>query len=69
MSYAQGHPDEVRQIVTTYTKIPPKVAKVMKLPQWGPNLNEPTIQRTMELAKKYGFASSPPTIGDLLYKG
>jgi NitT/TauT family transport system substrate-binding protein len=69
MSYAQGHPDEVRQIVTTYTKIPPKVAKVMKLPQWGPNLNEPTIQRTMELAKKYGFASSPPSIGDLLYKG
>jgi NitT/TauT family transport system substrate-binding protein len=69
MSYAQGHPDEVRQIVTTYTKIPPEVAKVMKLPQWGPQLNEATIERTVTLAKKYGFAPSAPSLGDLIYKG
>jgi NitT/TauT family transport system substrate-binding protein len=69
MSYAQGHPDEVRQIVTTYTKIPPKVAKVMKLPQWGPQLNEATIERTVTLAKKYGFAPSAPSLADLIHKG
>jgi NitT/TauT family transport system substrate-binding protein len=69
MSYAQQHPDEVRQIVTTYTKIPPAVAKVMKLPQWGPQLNEATIQQTIALAGKYGFVASAPSMGDLLYKG
>ena len=36
LPYAQTHPAEVRQIVTTYTKIPPAAAQHMSLPTGAP---------------------------------
>jgi NitT/TauT family transport system substrate-binding protein len=66
--YAQQHPDEVRQIVTTYTKIPPAAAQHMALPQWKADLNQPTIEKTAQLAQKYGFVKSPPSIDELIWK-
>jgi NitT/TauT family transport system substrate-binding protein len=66
LDYAQGHPDEVRQIVPTYTKIPKDVAAKMKLPQWSSDLNEPSIQQTVDLAQKYGFIKDKPDLGELI---
>jgi NitT/TauT family transport system substrate-binding protein len=66
LSYAQSHPDVVRQVVPTYTKIPPAVAKKMRLPTWSPNLNQPSIQQTADLAQKYGFIKDKPALGDLI---
>lgn len=68
LSYAQAHPAEVRQIVPTYTKIPPQAAKHMSLPQWKPDLNVPTISRTEQLAKKYGWIQSTPSLNDLIWR-
>lgn len=65
--YAQQHPDEVRKIVLTYTKIPPAAAQHMSLPQWGADLGEPTIERTAQLAQKYGFVSTPPNLNQLIW--
>jgi NitT/TauT family transport system substrate-binding protein len=69
MEYAQQHPDEVRDIVTTYTKIPEGLAQRMKLPQWGAELHEDTIQLTIDLAAKYGFIERKPALDDLIYRG
>ena len=66
LSYAQSHPDLVRQVVPTYTKIPAAVAKKMRLPTWSPNLNQPSIQQTADLAQKYGFIKDKPDLGDLI---
>jgi NitT/TauT family transport system substrate-binding protein len=66
LSFAQSHPDVVRQVVPTYTKIPPAVAKKMRLPTWSPNLNQPSIQQTADLAQKYGFIKDKPALGDLI---
>jgi NitT/TauT family transport system substrate-binding protein len=66
LTYAQSHPAEVRRVVLTYTKIPPKAASAMKLPQWRADLNRPTIQRTAQLAKDYGFVKSVPNLNDLI---
>jgi NitT/TauT family transport system substrate-binding protein len=66
LDYAQTHPDEVRQIVPTYTKIPKDVAAKMKLPQWSSDLNQPSIQQTVDLAQKYGFIKDKPDLGELI---
>jgi NitT/TauT family transport system substrate-binding protein len=66
LDYAQTHPDEVRQIVPTYTKIPKDVAAKMKLPQWSSDVNQPSIQQTVDLAQKYGFIKDKPDLGELI---
>jgi NitT/TauT family transport system substrate-binding protein len=66
LDYAQTHPDVVRQIVPTYTKIPKDVAAKMRLPQWGPDLNRPTIEQTADLALKYGFIKEKPDLDELI---
>jgi NitT/TauT family transport system substrate-binding protein len=66
LTYAQSHPDEVRQVVPTYTKIPKEVAAKMTLPQWSTDLIEPTIQQTVDLARKYGFIKDKPALNDLI---
>jgi NitT/TauT family transport system substrate-binding protein len=68
LDYAQTHPDEVRQIVTTYTKIPPEAAEKMSLPTWKADLNQPTIEKTAQLAQEYGFLKEAPAIDELIYK-
>jgi NitT/TauT family transport system substrate-binding protein len=68
LDYAQTHPDEVRQIVTTYTKIPPEAAEKMSLPTWKADLNRPTIEKTAQLAQEYGFLKEAPAIDELIYK-
>jgi NitT/TauT family transport system substrate-binding protein len=66
LQYAQSHSDIVRQVVPTYTKIPKEVAAKMRLPQWSPDLNRPTIQQTADLAQKYGFIKEKPNLDDLI---
>ena len=66
LDYAQSHPDLVRQVVPTYTKIPKDVAAKMRLPQWSADLNRPSIQQTADLAQKYGFIKDKPSIDDLI---
>jgi NitT/TauT family transport system substrate-binding protein len=68
MVYAAKHSPAVRKVVLTYTKIPPKAAQAMTLPQWNPSLNEPTVKTTIVLAKKYGLASSAPAENQLILK-
>ena len=66
LDYAQSHPDLVRQVVPTYTKIPKDVAAKMRLPQWSADLNRPSIQQTADLARKYGFIEQKPDLNDLI---
>jgi NitT/TauT family transport system substrate-binding protein len=68
LTYAQSHPDAVRKIVPTYTKIPASAATKMKLPQWSPDLGRPTIELQAKLAKEYGFLKEQPDIDALIRK-
>ena len=64
LEYTQAHPDEVRKIVLTYTKIPKAAAEHMTLPQWQSDLNRSTIEETSTLAKKYGYLKEEPNLDD-----
>jgi NitT/TauT family transport system substrate-binding protein len=66
LEFAEQNPDVVRQVVPTYTKIPKDVATKMRLPQWSPQVNQPTIQQTADLALKYGFIETKPDLGELI---
>jgi NitT/TauT family transport system substrate-binding protein len=66
LTYSQSHPDVVRAVVPTYTKIPKDVAAKMRLPQWGSDLNKPTIEQTADLAKKYGYIEEKPDLDALI---
>jgi len=68
LTYAQSHPDEVRQILLDYTEIPPEAAEQIKLPIWRTDLNEPTIERLSELSEKYGLIEEQPDLGELIRK-
>jgi NitT/TauT family transport system substrate-binding protein len=54
LDYAQNNPDEVRRIITTYTKTPPAAAEKMALPTWSSQVNGDAMTTLVELSKKYG---------------
>jgi NitT/TauT family transport system substrate-binding protein len=66
LTYAQSHPDEVRDVLLDYTEIPPEAAEQIKLPIWRPDLNEPTIERLSELSLKYGLIEEKPDLDELI---
>ncbi len=50
LTYAQSHPDEVRKIVPTYTKIDAKLVNKLTLPVWDTKINTKSTQRLADLA-------------------
>ena len=54
LDFAQQNPDEVRRIITTYTKTPPEAADKMTLPTWKTEVNAEAMNTLVELSKKYG---------------
>jgi hypothetical protein len=40
----------------------------MVLPTWGADLNEDTIQLTVDLSAKYGFIEEKPSLDDLIHR-
>jgi NitT/TauT family transport system substrate-binding protein len=68
LDYAAQNPDAVRTTVGNYTEIPPEVTEAMHLPLWQADLNETTIERTIELAGEYGFIEEAPSLDDLILR-
>jgi NitT/TauT family transport system substrate-binding protein len=66
LEYAQGHPDEVRDILLTYTEIPPEAAEQITLPIWRTDLSEDTIELLAEQSVKYGLIEEAPDLDDLI---
>jgi NitT/TauT family transport system substrate-binding protein len=66
LTFAQSHPEVVRRVVPTYTKIPRAVARRMRLPQWTTDLNQQSIQQTSDLALKYGYITEKPDLAALI---
>jgi NitT/TauT family transport system substrate-binding protein len=66
LDYAQAHPEEVRGVLTEYTKIPPEAAKKINLPQWKSELTTDTIEQLSSLSKKYGLIEEEPDLGELI---
>jgi NitT/TauT family transport system substrate-binding protein len=66
LAYAQSHPDEVRKILPSFIKLSPEVAAKVTLPEWNPDVGAPLLQRTADLALKYGYLKTKPDITQLV---
>jgi NitT/TauT family transport system substrate-binding protein len=66
LSYAQTHPDEVRKILPSYITLSPEVAAKVTLPEWSTDVETPLLQRTADLALKYGYLTAKPDVAQLV---
>ncbi|WP_314220982.1 ABC transporter substrate-binding protein [Streptomyces zaehneri] len=66
LAYADAHPDEVRRIVTTYTKIPTSVLAQVTLPKWPAEANRSSIEALERLGEQDKLFKSAPDLEKLL---
>jgi NitT/TauT family transport system substrate-binding protein len=66
LAYADSHPDDVRKILATYTKIPAEVIAKMTLPKFPADVNRESIQTLADLAQQDGLVKNKPDVDALL---
>jgi NitT/TauT family transport system substrate-binding protein len=66
LAYADAHPDEVRQILSTYTQIKADAAAELILPKWPADINRASVQTLADLALADGLLPSKPDLTALL---
>ncbi|MDI6097076.1 ABC transporter substrate-binding protein [Actinoplanes sp. NEAU-A12] len=66
LAYADSHPDEVRAILSSYTKIDEKLRASLVLPKWPTQINETSVRTLAELGAKDGIFTGTPDLEKLL---
>jgi NitT/TauT family transport system substrate-binding protein len=66
LEYASAHPDEVRDIVGTYTTVPADVRAKMTLPGWPTTADSSTLNVLADLIVKYKAADKRPDVSNVL---
>ncbi|HEU4849657.1 MAG TPA: ABC transporter substrate-binding protein [Terrimesophilobacter sp.] len=66
LEYADSHPDEVKQIVTTYTKMTLDQLDAMVLPKFNVEFNRDALTKLGAAAAGYGTLSKAPDLDALL---
>jgi len=66
LAYADGHPDEARAIIGTYTQIAPDVIAKMTLPKWPAEIDRKSVQTLADLALSDGLLTKTADINTLL---
>jgi len=66
LRYASDHPDEVRAVIGTYTKISDVVRTAMILPLWPNDINRASVERLAVLGRQDGIFPRAPALDQLL---
>ncbi|MBM2618399.1 ABC transporter substrate-binding protein [Actinoplanes sp. LDG1-06] len=66
LRYAAAHPEEVRDVVGTYTQITDTVRIAMILPSWPEDINRQSIERVALLGQRDGIFKQRPVLDQLL---
>jgi NitT/TauT family transport system substrate-binding protein len=66
LTYADAHPDEVRQIVTTYTTIKAEAAAAMTLPKFSTDIDKQSVDLMNNLMVQEGLLTAPVDTSKLL---
>ena len=59
LAYADAHPDEVRQVVTTYTTIKADAAAAMTLPKYSAEIDKASLDTMNNLMVQEGLVTAP----------
>jgi len=66
LAYADANPEEVREILPTYTKIGPEVIPDLVLPKWPVDINTRSVEAIAKLAEQEEVLPEKPDIADLM---
>ena len=66
-TYANAHPDEVRQVLGEFTKIDAATAEKMTLPSYPSELSKDSVEQWLTLGKEYGAVTAPVPADKLYY--
>lgn len=67
LAYADAHPDEVRAVLGSYTKIDAKVRDTLTLPKWPTEINRASVETLAKLGAQDGiFGSATPDLSKIL---
>jgi NitT/TauT family transport system substrate-binding protein len=66
LQYAESHPDEVRDVVGTYTPINDTVRIGMILPNWPQDINRASLDKVAQLGAADGVFKKAPALDQLL---
>jgi len=66
LAYAQSHPDEARNVLTTYTEIDQAVAGELTLPNWPTQVNRESTQVLADIAVQDKLVTKAPDLDALL---
>ncbi|MBT2224434.1 ABC transporter substrate-binding protein [Nonomuraea sp. NEAU-A123] len=66
LEYADSHPDEVRDVLKTYTKITPEVIAKIYLPKWPAEVNQASVQTIADLALADGILKDKVDVSALV---
>lgn len=56
--YATENPEELREFLSTYTKLDPEVQKAVVLPKWPTSIDEAALQKLADEGLKYGMTDA-----------
>jgi NitT/TauT family transport system substrate-binding protein len=62
LAYADGHPDEIRAIVPTYTRISKELIGKLTLPRWPTEMNRKSTEILADLSVKDGLVTKKPDL-------
>ncbi|MBM2622700.1 ABC transporter substrate-binding protein [Actinoplanes sp. LDG1-06] len=67
LTYADAHPDEVRAVLASYTKIDEKTRAAMTLPKWPTEINQASVETLAKLGEQDGiFDGATPDVAKIL---
>jgi NitT/TauT family transport system substrate-binding protein len=55
LDYAAENPEAAREVILTYTEIPPEIAQKMVLPEWSSEISTETVEILADLAREDGL--------------
>ncbi|MFK3983433.1 ABC transporter substrate-binding protein [Micromonospora sp. NPDC050397] len=64
-AYAASHPDETRQILSTYTSIGAEIIPTLTLPAFPAQVNRESVQALADMAERDGLVTKPPQVSAL----
>lgn len=66
-AYAASHPDETRQVLSTYTSIGADLIPTLTLPSFAAKINRQSVQALADMAERDGLVTKPPQV-DALFR-
>ncbi|RFU19874.1 ABC transporter substrate-binding protein [Geodermatophilus marinus] len=64
--YAQDNPDAVREVLGTYTQIPPDVAQELTLPAYPTEINRESVELLLDLGEQDGIVEGEVDLDNLI---